>query len=171
MSNSSSKNKPSPATQRIMIIIFGIFLILYSTYFFLYSGKNITLECFRTAGTNSECKLTEQNLISKTIKPILLASITGARVDSKMVKTKGKTVTESQIILITKTGELPLSSIYSRDTQLIQNNLAKINVFLTYPEQASIIITDDERKTPFIIGAILFICGIIAIISSFFIKG
>ena len=90
--------------------------------------------------------------------------------DSKQTRDKGKVFTKSQIVLITNTGEFPLSSIYSKNTQLIQNNLAKLTAFLTYPAQASLVIADDERGKPFVIGAFIFIAGISAIISSFFIK-
>lgn len=159
-------------TNRVFLIGLGLAILAISAYYLLFAAKIINLECKRTSGNFGSCVISEKSLLFPSSKTLQLSDILTTRMDSKyMGRGKGgNTITGYQIIFTTKSGDVPLSYIYSRNMQNVQNILAKINVFLMTQTQPSISIQEDERWQPLLIGGLLFIFGIIPIIAALFAK-
>ncbi|MGD9580884.1 MAG: hypothetical protein AB7V50_05895 [Vampirovibrionia bacterium] len=165
------KNTATPAQQRLICFVIGIIMIGVSIYFIFFQARNIVLECTRLNPTTGQCTLKEEFLLNSTTKIIPVVDLLDSRVDSKQVRTKGGLKTESQIVLITKNEQIPLSTMYSRDQQLITNNQAKLSVFIKYQDQAFLKIQDDEKSKYIIIGSIMFGFALVSLIMGLFIRG
>jgi hypothetical protein len=125
-------------------IIIGLFLVLNSA--------NTTLICQRIETKQGNCKLTESKLWGSSSQEISLDDLQGG----KVVKSrKGN----SPVVVLTKTGEIPLGYLPTwKDKNHIAN---QINSFVKNTDIKSLKVSQDDRWFGWIVGGICVLCGVV----------
>jgi hypothetical protein len=125
-------------------IIVGLFLVLISV--------NTTLICQRIETKQGNCKLTESKLWVSSSQEISLDDLQGGKV---VQKRKGS----SQVVVLTKTGEIPLGNATRwGDKNPIAN---QINSFVKNPDIKSLNVSQDDRWFGWIFGGIFVLSGVL----------
>ena len=126
------------------LIIVGLFLVLISA--------NTTLICQRIETKQGNCKLTESKLWVSSSQEISLDDLQGGKV---VQKRKGS----SQVVVLTKTGGIPLGNA-SRwgDKNYIAN---QINSFVKNTDIKSLNVGQDDRWLGWIFGGIFVLSGVL----------
>ena len=125
-------------------IIVGLFLILISA--------NTTLICQRIETKQGNCKLTESKLWVSSSQEISLDDLQGGKV---VQKSKGS----SQVVVLTKTGGIPLGNATRwGDKNPIAN---QINSFVKNTDIKSLNVSQDDRWFGWIFGGIFVLSGVL----------
>jgi hypothetical protein len=125
-------------------IIVGLFLVQIS--------PNTTLICQRIETKQGNCKLTESKLWVSSSQEISLDDLQGGKV---VQKRKGS----SQVVVLTKTGKIPLGNATRwGDKNPIAN---QINSFVKNPDIKSLNVSQDDRWFGWIFGGIFVLSGVL----------
>jgi hypothetical protein len=125
-------------------IIVGLFLVVTSA--------NTTLICQRIETNQGNCKLTESKLWGSSSQEISLDDLQGGKV---VQKRKGS----SQVVVLTKTGEIPLGNATRwGDKNYIAN---QINYFVKNTDIKSLNVSQDDRWFGWIFGGIFVLSGLL----------
>jgi hypothetical protein len=125
-------------------IIVGVFLVLTSA--------NTTLICQRIETKQGNCQLTESKLWVSSSQEISLDDLQGGKV---VQKRKGS----SQVVVLTKIGEIPLANATRWGDK---NHMAnQINSFVKNTDIKSLNVGQDDRWFGWIFGGIFVLSGVL----------
>ena len=125
-------------------IIVGLFLVLTSA--------NTTLICQRRETKPGNCKLTESKLWVSSSQEISLDDLQGGKV---VQKRKGS----SQVVVLTKTGAIPLANATRWGDKNYMVN--QINYFVKNTDIKSLNVGQDDRWFGWIFGGIFVLSGVL----------
>jgi hypothetical protein len=125
-------------------IIVGLFLVLTSA--------NTTIICQRIETQQGNCKLTESKLWGSSSQEISLDDLQGGKV---VQKSKGS----SQVVVLTKTGEIPLGNATRWGDKNHSSN--QINSFVKNTDIKSLNVSQDDRWFGWIFGGIFVLSGVL----------
>ena len=126
-------------------IIAGLFLVLISA--------NTALICQRIEIKQGNCKLTESKLWGSSSQEISLDDLQGGKV---VQKRKGS----SQVVVLTKTGEIALANA-TRWGDKNHNIANQINSFVKNTDIKSLNVGQDDRWFGWIFGGIFVLSGVV----------
>ncbi|MEG4148973.1 hypothetical protein [Microcoleus sp. Pol12B5] len=126
------------------LIIVGLFMV--------HISPNTTLICQRIETKQGNCKLTESKLWVSSSQEISLDDLQGGKV---IQKSKGS----SQVVVLTKTGGIPLGNATRwGDKNSIAN---QINSFVKNTDIKSLKVSQDDRWFGWIFGGIFVLSGVL----------
>jgi hypothetical protein len=147
-------------------VLFGTAFLLAGLEIIISWGNLTDLQCDRSATKQITCKITSSNLRRKYITPIAPGQLQSAEVEVR----EGKQRTY-RVVLITKSGNIPLNNIYSSGFGVKhQENSDRINRFISNPEQISLHIQQNDRWFAYLGGSVFALAGGVIIYSSLIAK-
>ena len=141
----------------------GIFVAL--GLLFMSSGRLTTLTCNRVKSNQGDCQLISSGLLGSKVKKTQLSELHGAKIiDSPMDDDA------SRVVLVTRSGEVPLTSSTSGNETKVTNTASDINAFIQQVEKPSLKIQHDERGIYFPVGASILAFGLFTLMFSKTVK-
>lgn len=119
-------------------------------------GKLTTLTCDRDLATESQCQFASMGLFGSRVIFLAEGKLQGA----KLATTTHQNMEMYRVVLLVDDDELPLTEIWSAETEAEQMTVTAINHFLKSPQQPTLAISRDDRQLNYAIGGILTAIGV-----------
>lgn len=134
----------------------------------LHSGRVVTLTCNRVEPSEGLCALTSQGIWESTSTEFPTSLLQGAVVDQHQHVDRDDEGRESykysyRVVLLTRRGEIPFTSYYTSSGYRQKTVIVhRINDFVRFPDQTSLIVQQDDRWFAYLLGGILTFAGLIS---------
>nr|WP_290223594.1 transmembrane domain-containing protein [Trichocoleus desertorum] len=119
-------------------------------------GKVVTLNCDRTAPTESNCQLKAAGVFSLTPQERKLEALEGAKVE----RSNSSDGAAFRVVLLTNQGEVPFTDYYSAGENGKQEIATQISTFLGNSQASSLTLQQDDRWFMLMIGGVFVVVGL-----------
>lgn len=142
-------------TTIVRTALFGTPFLLAGLAAILFFGRLSTLKCQRVEPTQGSCQLVNSGLLGSNETKIPLNQLQGAKVDVNE-DSNGDTY---RVVLLTNSGEVPFTPVWSSGSGGKQKNADRINAFIGNPEEISLRVQQDDRWFAYPFGGIFALVG------------
>lgn len=139
----------------VMLVIVGIISV------FLLSSR-VTLTCIRASNLPDQCEIVSVGKLRTRTQQIRLAEITGVSIEDNTdwLRKRGRR-TNYRVVLLTKSGPVPLTEGFSSGMADKQRTSDQITAFLRSRTKPSLKIVESDNGIGLMIGAIFGASGIV----------
>jgi len=138
----------------LLWLLSGLLIAVGLGVIFFQSGSAII--CQRVAQTGS-CELVKSGLVGAGVRTIPLESLREVRVE---INSRNESNDTYRVILLTRSGEIPLTPNYSADSDQQESIASQINDFIQNPTKTSLTIQQDDRWFGYLFGSLLIGVGL-----------
>ncbi len=145
--------------QPVGLWIFGSLFVIAGLFVMTVFGRASTLTCRRVEPTQGKCELAESGLLGSQSQEIPLTGLQGAKVETSS-SSDGDTY---RVALLTRDGNIPLTSIYSSGYEAKQASASRVDAFVSNPGEALLTVRDDSRWFAYPFGGIFVAAGLFVV--------
>ena len=149
----------------IGLFLFGFMFTGAGVMCLMIFAKLNTLDCQRVEVNivQGDCKLTSTGIFSSDEQTIPIASLNNAIIEESH-DDEGDTT--YRVVLLTKTGSIPFTTVYSSGRAEKQEKVRQINSFIENTSQTTLNLKQDDRLIGYIFGGVFGGIGVLTLFHS-----
>jgi hypothetical protein len=136
-------------------VLSGSIVVMAGLVTIVIVGKRADLQCHRIESTQINCQLTSSGLLGTNSISLPAGELRGADIEESQ-DSEGTTY---RVVLLTHSGKLPFTDIYSSGLQGKREIADQINGFVSNPAPTSLSVQQDYRWFAYPFGAIFILAG------------
>ena len=136
-------------------VLFGSIFVVAGLGAIVIFGKRADLQCHRTESTQINCQLTSSSLLGTNNNSLPAGGLRGAEVE----ESRGSKGTTYRVAILTTSGTVPFTDVYSSDWQGKRQMADQINGFVSNPVLTALSVQQDDRWFAYQFGGIFILAG------------